>query len=83
MRFSQFCGTLRGVTGLAYDVISAGITRTRVDREKALELYAAAVADPRQDLVLLVGNPVAGFGYWVLTDDGLQLARKRVEPVEA
>jgi hypothetical protein len=81
VRSGRFCGTIRDVTGLAYQVISAGLTSERVDRAKAQELYEQAAADPRQELVLLVGNPVAGFGYWVVNADGVQLVRKRVEPI--
>lgn len=72
---------MRGVIGLAYEVISAGLTELRVDPETARELYERAAADPRTDLVGLVGHPVAGFAYWVVNADGVQLVRKRVEPI--
>lgn len=62
--------------------INSSLAVFPITRARAAEIYAeAAAAFARDPAVALAGDPLRGFGFTQLDEDGLQLGRTRVEPL--
>lgn len=67
------------MTGPVYELTTGGLIHEFIDWRRAHELYEKNLADHLRNG--LAGNLDAGFGYWVVDAEGIQLVRVRVELV--
>ena len=67
------------MTAPVYKLTTGGLVTQFIDWPRACELFAKGLADRVRSG--LTGDLDAGFRYWVVSPEGINLVRVRVEPV--